>query len=130
MSNLQTPNCQTFVAGADLTSAYGKIAALDANKRIVPCVSATSATALGGPMGVIYSQVGSMRAVAVAIEGNTEVFTANTLAPGDFITANSVSLATPASSGQVAFGQVFQWAAPGALARVELCTPFRLAGPV
>jgi hypothetical protein len=130
MTNLQTPNCQTGVAGADLSSHAGKFVAFDAAKRLVPCTSATSATALGGPIGVCYSNVGSLRAVAYAIGGNTDVFAANTLAPGDFITANSVSLATPAGSGGVAIAQAHQWAVPGQLARVEMCTPFRVSGPV
>ena len=130
MTNLQTPNCQTGVAGVDLSAHAGKIVAFDAAKRIVPCVSPTSATAFGGPIGVCYSNVQALQAVAYAVEGNTDVFAANTIAPGDLITVNSVSLATPAGSGYVAIGRSFHWAVPGELARVELCAPFRMTGPV
>jgi hypothetical protein len=104
--------------------------AFDAAKRLVPCINAGSATALGGPIGVCYSNVGSLRGCAYAIGGNTDVFAANTLAPGDFVTTNSVSLATPATTGTVALAQVHQWAVPGQLARVEMCTPFRVSGVV
>jgi hypothetical protein len=130
MTQLQTPNCQTGVAGADLSAHAGKFVAFDANKRLVPCVNPQSATALGGPIGVCYGNVGSLKAVAYAILGNTDVFCANTLAPGDFVTCNSVSLAMPVVSGSVAIAQCHQWAVPGALARVEMCTPFRFTIPV
>lgn len=133
MTNLQTPNVQTGTAGADLTDHAFKIVAFDSNKRIVPCVTPSSATAFGGPIGVCYGNVGSLQAVGYAIGGHADVFCANTLAPGDFITCNSVSLAYPAApaSGDtvVVIGQVHHWAHPGGMARVELIPPFRLTGP-
>jgi hypothetical protein len=128
MSNLQTPNCQTGVAGADLTALVNRFVAFDANKRLVLCTNANSPAVQGGPIGVNYSAVGSLRAVAFAIEGNTDVFAANTLAPGGWVTANSLGFATTAGSGDIAVAMAYQWAVPGQLARIEMCQPFRLAG--
>jgi hypothetical protein len=131
MTNLQTPNCQTGVAGSDLRQHMNKIVAYDANRRLVACISPNSATALGGPVGVLYhNNGGSLTSVAYAILGNADVIVANTVAPGDFITCNSVSLATPCTSGSVAIGVSYQFCNPGGLARVELCTPFRMTGVV
>ncbi len=124
--NLLTPIHKTQTAGADLVPYLNRFGRFDANKRVV---LATTGNSWGvAPYGVITNTARSLQAVAMAIRGFQDVWAASTLAPGDWVTTNSVGQATVAASGDVAVGYVHQWSRPLGLAEVELIAPFRLVG--
>lgn len=121
------PYCITDQAGADLSDALYKLLAVNSAGYAV-LANAGGNGAQAGPFGVCAYPVHSGGAVSIAVLGPQNVLAGGSIAPGQFITSNSVGTAVVAASGDLVIGQALEAAASGGVFKAFINRPFRLVG--